>query len=168
MTRDLVIFDAGEHRCALESTAVRALLPLPRLWRPPSLPRVIEGYADIGGSAVPVVALARLFAPALPGQGAAPSVYSHLILTDGEAPREGPVAFLVDRVVELRRVAAADLTEAKDRDSLNGCVGAEAEIDGRLVHVLEKSRLLLAEEASALADLDREAERRRAEWTVGA
>lgn len=165
MTRELVIFDAGEHRCALDSAAARAFLPLPRLWRTPSLPRVIEGYADIGGRAVPVVALARLFTQSARGSEE-PPIYSHLILIDGHEPREGPVAFLVDRVVELRRVSAADLTVSIDRDSLNNCVEAEAEIDGRLVHVLDTSRLLLAEEASALAELDREAERRRAEWKL--
>lgn len=164
MTRDVIVFETGGETCALDAAHARAFLPLPRLWRPPSLPRVVAGYADIGGRAVPVIALDRLVG--LGSDGAEPGIYSHLILMDPAPPREAPFALLVDRAITLAKIDRASLTPTADRHSFNGCVEAEAEIGGRLVHVLDPQRLLLAEEALALAELDREAERRRCEWQL--
>lgn len=166
MTRDVILFETAGHICALPAAHVRAFLPLPRLWRPPSRPSVLAGYADIGSRAVPVLACDRLFGLAGADESAAPGIYSHLILFDGAEPRPAPFALLVDRATSLGSIDPRQVTPASDRRSFNGCVEGQVEIEGRLVHLIDPERLLLAEESLALADLDREAERRRGEWQL--
>ena len=66
----LVVIAVGETACALTQEAVRALLPLPHLDRPPGLPAPLAGFLNLGGVAVPVVDLARLLG--LPAGGGLP------------------------------------------------------------------------------------------------
>jgi purine-binding chemotaxis protein CheW len=160
MTRALLLFEVGGHNYAIDHHAVRALLPLPKLWRPPSLPRVVAGYADIGGRAVPVLALGSILGGAAQTE---PGIYSHLILLAARGDR-AETALLVDRAETLHRVERRDISKAAEHDSLNGCVEGEVEIDGRLFHILDPEKLLLAQEKAALAELGEEAERRMAEW----
>ena len=163
----IIFFDVGGIACALRRDHIRELLPLPRLWRPPALPRPVAGFFNLAGAAVPVVRLDVLFglerAPAASGA----ELYRHLILLDGLSP-SGPAALLVDRVLDVAESHEAQLSPVRPENSLNGCVEAEIDHQGRLVHLLSLERILFAEEQQALAELGRHAQTRLSEWAVPA
>jgi purine-binding chemotaxis protein CheW len=158
----LVIFDIGGVACALPREEVRALVPVPHLWRPPSAPPILAGMANLDGHAVPVIRLAvalGLTAAELPGG----DLYRHLILMDNLLPTSS-AALLVDRVLD---VSAAPIGAGKPDPgmSLNGCVEAEFRAeDGTLIHLLAAERLLFAVEQEGISTLSRAAEERIGAW----
>lgn len=161
----LVLIELCGQRYALAQPGVREILPLPRLSRPPGLPRALAGFFSLAGVAVPVLALHRLLGLcAAEGAQREDGLYAHLVLVDA-CDGERPVALLVDRVLDARPVPKGRLGPVPPGDTLNGCVEAEAELDGALVPVLAIDRLLLAQERQALADLGRQAQERLGEWT---
>lgn len=166
----LVVFAVGDVRCALPSLVVRELLPLPRLWRPPGMPRPLEGFMNLGGEAVPVVALDRLFGiRTAPTEEAEKLLYRHAILVaGGHAASAGQVALLVDRALDVVWVPRDRLRPVERSDTLNGCVEAEVEFGDGFVHLLDADRILLEQERAALAELGQAAQDRLAEWTSGA
>jgi purine-binding chemotaxis protein CheW len=163
----IITFDVCGTTCALRRTAVQELLPLPRLWRPPALPRPVAGFFNLGGSAVSVLRLDVLFG--LEERTGAPQddLYRHLILVKG-AGGSGPQALLVDRVLDVIHMGSATISPVRQEGSLNGCVEAEIEYDGQFAHLLSLERILLAEEQQALAELARQAQERLNEWAVPA
>lgn len=163
----IILFDVCGIACALRGHEVRELLPLPRLWRPPSLPRPVAGFFNLGGAAVPVVRLDVLFGTERSEESPETELYRHLILVNGLA-ENGPSALLVDRVLDLAHTDDAQLSPVRPENTLNGCVEAEIDHGGRLVHLLSLERILFAEEKQALADLGRHAQSRLSEWTVPA
>jgi purine-binding chemotaxis protein CheW len=162
----ITIFDVCGTACALHRSAVREFLPLPRLWRPPALPRPVAGFFNLGGDAVPVLRLDVLFGLQKGGDDPEADLYRHLILigTGGA----GPSALLVDRVLDVATVNAAQLSDVRQAETLNGCVEAEVTWGDRLVHLLSADRILLAEEQQALAEFGRQAQSRLNEWAVPA
>jgi purine-binding chemotaxis protein CheW len=163
----IIVFDVCGTSCALRRDAVRELLPLPRLWRPPGTPRPVAGFFNLGGTAVPVLRLDVLFG--LPTRKSTPQddLYRHLILIPETAERP-LTALLVDRVEDLTVAGPAQLSPVPEEDTLNGCVEAEVDLDGDLVHLLSLERILFAEERQALAELGRQAQSRLGEWAVKA
>ncbi|HZH53100.1 MAG TPA: chemotaxis protein CheW [Microvirga sp.] len=163
----IILFDVCGIACALRRQEVRELLPLPRLWRPPSMPRPVAGFFNLGGAAVPVVRLEVLFGLERRGETSEAELYRHLILVDG-LTGSGPCALLVDRVLDLAHAGGAQLSAVRPENTLNGCVEAEIDYGGRLVHLLSLGRILFAEEKQVLADLGRHAQSRLSEWAVPA
>ncbi len=164
-TAYLLVAIAGTD-CALPRRAVREILPLPRLWRPPGAPGALAGFLNLAGSAVPVVDLAVLF-----GLGrqvttepvtAQAALYRHIVLLHGEEP----LALLVDRVADVVRVEPPHVRPVADAATLNGCVAAEIRLGDKLVHGLAIDRILLAEERDRLAAQTRDAQARLAEWAA--
>jgi purine-binding chemotaxis protein CheW len=163
----IIIFDVCGTACALHRSAVRELLPLPRLWRPPALPRPLAGFFNLGGDAVPVLRLDVLFGLEPREAALEADLYRHLILI-GASGATGSSAFLVDRVLDVARVDASQLSAVRQAETLNGCVEAEVAWSDRIVHLLSADRILLAEEKQALAELGRHAQSRLSEWAVPA
>ncbi|MBM6594804.1 chemotaxis protein CheW [Microvirga pudoricolor] len=163
----ILLFEVGGVGCALRRQEVRELLPMPHLWRPPALPRSVAGFFNLGGQAVPVVTLATLFGLEAPGLTKEAEAYRHLMLID-RLGGSGPAAFLVDRVIDLVTVDEARLSPVPASDTLNGCIEAEIEHSGALVHLLSLERILLAEERQSLADLSGRAQERLGEWATDA
>ena len=163
----IIIFDVCGTACALHRSAVREFLPLPHLWRPPSLPRPVAGFFNLGGDAVPVIRLDVLFGLQKGEVNPEADLYRHLILI-GAGGSAGPSALLVDRVLDVVTVNTAQLSDVRQAESLNGCVEAEVTWGDRLVHLLSAERILLTEEQQALAELGRQAQSRLDEWAVPA
>lgn len=163
----IIIFDVCGAACALHRSAVREFLPLPRLWRPPSLPRPVAGFFNLGGDAVPVVRLDVLFGLQRTEDAPEADLYRHLILI-GTSSTAGPVALLVDRVLDVVTVKATQVSGVRQAETLNGCVEAEVTWGDRLVHLLSANRILMTEEQQALAELGRQAQSRLDEWAVPA
>src|SRR5918994_7575371 len=80
----IIIFDVCGTACALPRSAVREFLPLPRVWRPPALPRPVAGFFNLGGDAVPVLRLDVLFGLQAGQPQAENDLYRPLILIEGQ------------------------------------------------------------------------------------
>jgi purine-binding chemotaxis protein CheW len=163
----IIVFDVCGIACALRRNHVRELLPLPHLSRPPALPRPVAGFLNLGGTAVPVLRLDVLFGLEREADSRETELYRHLILLD-DLSAAGPSALLVDRVLDVVDCHEAQLSPVRPENTLNGCVEAEIEHEGRSVHLLSLERILFAEEKQALAELSHQAQSRLSEWTVPA
>ena len=128
---------------------------MPELSHPPGAPSSVAGLLNLAGEAVVVVEAARLFDVA-PDADVDP-LYRHvLILHDaGET-----IALLVDRVEDVRDIAADAIVAVEPGHSFNGCVSGEATINGDALHILVPGRILMEAEKTRLSAI-REAEQAR-------
>jgi purine-binding chemotaxis protein CheW len=173
----ILLFEVSGIECALRSSEVRELLPVPRLWRPPALPKPVAGFFNLGGQAVPVITLGTLFGLEATKSETTKSeasrsdreaeAYRHLMLVD-RVTGAGPAAFLVDRVLDLVNLPEDRISPVPDSETLNGCLEAEIDHDGSLIHLLSLERILFAEERQSLAELGRHAQNRLSEWATEA
>jgi purine-binding chemotaxis protein CheW len=135
---------AGE-RVALRLETVSEIVPMAALSRPPSMPSVLEGFLNLGGTAVPVLRLARLL-----GLPEAPlELHTPLVIVRGGIL---PLALLVNRVLGIAAVTADGLVPIGHMDSFNGCVDGRLTIANDVVHLLSLERLLLEKEQRTLAE----------------
>ncbi|KAB1071543.1 chemotaxis protein CheW [Methylobacterium planeticum] len=155
-----LLLDVAGVPCALPRAAVSEVLPLPNLFRPPTLGPLLAGFLNLGGEPVPVVDLARLFG--LRAEAREPGAYDHLVLAADRA-----TAFLVDRASDLVTVAPEAVRPVSGRQTLNGCVEAEITLGDRLVHALAPGRILTVEEQERLSALTRAAQERLAALSAG-
>ncbi len=148
-----IVFGVGNVPCALAREAVRRVLPLPALGRPPGLPAAVEGILDLAGAAVPVLRLDRLFGLPSPPTHA----YRHLILLADSQP---PLALLVDQATSVLSVPAERVLPLQKSETFNGCVVGHIATDEAPVHVLSAERLLDKRERQALAEFQAMQQRR--------
>ena len=81
--RKSIAFALGEQVYALPLEAVREILPMAQLSRPPGMPSLLDGFLNLGGTSVAVVNLGRLFgSPNPPWQLHSPL----LVLRSQQAP----------------------------------------------------------------------------------
>jgi purine-binding chemotaxis protein CheW len=158
-----LIFALAGLRCALRREAVRELLPLPRLSRPPSMPATLAGFVNLGGEALPVLALRHLLG--LTRTAPVEPLYRHIVVVEDTLPGSR-VGLLVDRVLDLRPVAAEQRQPVPPEDSLNGCVIAQLVLPEGPAHLLDPARILMAQEQARLEELIRRAAARLDEWTA--
>jgi purine-binding chemotaxis protein CheW len=149
-------------RCALPREAVRELLPLPRLSRPPALPAAVAGFVNLGGDALPVLALAHLLGLDVASATAEDALYRHIVVVGGNGVARA--GLLVDRVLDLLRVAPGQLRPVPPEETLNGCVTAGLAMPDGFIAVLDPARILLARERDSLEELTRRARARLDEW----
>lgn len=145
---------------ALAAAEVVAVLPMLPLWRPPTAPPPLRGFAACGG-VLPV-----LSARALLGLGAEPTpgLYAHIVRVGRIGGQ--PAGLLVDRAEGFLTPDALEPIAADD--TLNGCAVARFTHAGESGWMIDPARLLDAAAGAVLAALVAEAGRRRADWTVDA
>jgi purine-binding chemotaxis protein CheW len=131
--------------CALPLAALREVVPMALLSRPPGMPSLLEGLLNLGGVAIPVVRLDRLFD--LPeftiGR------YTPLLILRHSEDR---LALLVEAVIGVIRVSPEEVRPVA-AVCINDCVAGEATVGGATVHLLDADRLLLDRERQCLAEL---------------
>lgn len=128
---------------ALPVEAVAEVVPIADLGRPPHLPEVVEGILNLAGTAVPVLRLDRLLG--LPdGQY---GLYSSILVMKGKTP----CALLVEHVDGVFAAAEVVVLPVAGERSFNGCIIAQLERAGTILHLLAAERLLLEEERRRLA-----------------
>lgn len=143
--RQLVVFSLAEESCALDLADVREILPTAELSTPPGMPALLAGFLNLGGTAVPVLRLGRLFQMPAKEIG----LYEHMILLRASRP----LALLVDRVDEVLTCSADALRPVGEKSSFNDCAPSQLTCKGRTIHVLALDRLLLKEEEARLSAL---------------
>lgn len=152
----LVIFSCGATVCALPQASVTQVVALPELSRPPTLPRILAGFANVAGEAVPVAAAVDLLG-AEPGPPLDP-LHQHVLFMRERG--DAVLGVLVDRVIDVRAIEAEGITPCPNDATLNGCVEAMTSYGDRPLHILSPERLLTAAESARLAKL-RAAEQER-------
>jgi purine-binding chemotaxis protein CheW len=158
----ILCLDVRGRACALRASAVREILPVPRLHRPPEAPKPLAGFMDVGGAVVPVVRLDILLG--LEAEAEPDVFYGHVVRLRQDAAG-ARVGLLVDRVTAMKGVESDDLRPMRDDQSLNGLVEAEISQDGALTSLLSADRLLLEHERTAVAEWARRAAERAAQWS---
>ncbi len=134
--RNVIIFEFAGRKCAAPSRRVREIILMPMLSKGPGLPSILEGVMNLDGAAAAVIRLDRLFGLEEKKSG----LYTPLLVLSGG---ETQLALLVDRVWEVKSVAAHEVMSLDGHDALNGCIEAELNIEGETVHLLSVDRIML-------------------------
>jgi purine-binding chemotaxis protein CheW len=134
---------------------VREVVPLPHLFRPPSLPAVLAGFLNLAGTAIPVLRLGHLFG--LPDQP--PGLHTPLVVLRHP---DTHLALMVDRVTRILAVSADAILPLPENHSFNDCVEGMVTDADHVVLLLSPERILLEKEQQCLAEFqDREQARLR-------
>jgi len=144
-TQHIVVFQVAGLACALRLESVAEIVPMAALFSPPSRPALIEGFLNLGGAAIPVVRLDRLFG--LPEREV--ELYTPMIVIKSKS---GPLALWVERVLDVRVIDASSILAVEPRHSFNGCVKAVVGTETFPVHLLAVERILLDKERQCLAE----------------
>lgn len=142
----LFVFEVSDDLFGVDLPAVREVLPIPSLSRPPGTPSILQGFLNFGGQAIPVLNTKRL----LQLNDTPPAAYSHLVVL--KRP-ETPLAMLVDRAIGTELTAPEAFMPVGQGHSFNDCVESDVRIGTQTVHVLSVRRLLLKEEETRISQL---------------
>jgi purine-binding chemotaxis protein CheW len=144
--RRVLLFQVSGQTYGISLDRVREVLPLPLLTQAPGLPPVLAGFINLGGAAVPVVNLARLFGVAeQPLARYTPLV----ILHSGNLS----LALLVDSVQRVIRVDDKAIVPFSDNLCLNSCAEGLATVGESSFVLLDEERLLREQEHRCLDEL---------------
>lgn len=159
-TRDYFICSVADHKLAIAADAISTVLPMLPLWRAPTLPAAVVGFAEIRGGVLPVIATAVV----LGWREAIGAVdgFAHILCPS--KPSATRPCLLIDRVEERRTVEADAIAPVDPANSLNGVVTAEIAIDDGVAHVIDLDRLLDSFERERLAQLTEMARARADRW----
>jgi purine-binding chemotaxis protein CheW len=144
--RKLVIIQLAGQAYGIRVDTVCEILPMPRLSQPPGLPRVLAGFLNLGGQAIPVVKLARLFGL----DELAPGLYTPLLLVRWA---DQPVAILVDAIQGIVSVDELSIVPLPDNLCFNNCAEGLATVGGTNVVLLSDRRLLHEQERQRYGEL---------------
>jgi len=144
--RKLVVFRVAGQAYGIRVDAVREILPMPRLSQPLGQPLVLAGFLNLGGRAIPVVKLARLFGL----DESQPGLYTPLLLMNWG---DQPVAILVEDIHGIVSVDELSIVPLPEHLCFNNCAEGLAFVDGTNVVLLSDQRLLHAQERRRIDEL---------------
>jgi purine-binding chemotaxis protein CheW len=152
----IVTFPVGEEEFGLDINAItEAIRPLP-VTALPHMPPFIEGVINLRGSIIPVVDLRKRF-----GLAGARSDQRRIrmIITQGARPgatrgARSLLGLVVDGVREVLHVPRTQIEPAPEAAKGRGAdfVAGVAKMSGRLIILLDITRILSREERTALAE----------------
>lgn len=144
--RTFLVFLAADRACAIDTRFVQEVQPLAALSRPPGLPPLMAGFLWLGGAAVPVIPLARLFGL----EDDPPGMFTPLVILRGG---DTLTAVQVSRLVRIVRVWPDAMLPLPRGHVFRDCAAEGFAVDDRVACVLWPDRLLLEAEARRLAEL---------------
>ena len=148
----LLVFQIGGECCALRVEAVREILPMAALAKPPGRPSALEGFLNLRGIATAVVRLDRLFD--LPAAEAGPNARL-IVLRNRQA---GAAAFLVESVDEIVDVPAGALLPVPEHNCFNDASEAMVALGERAAHLLRPERVLIESERRSIEEFQARAQ----------
>ena len=157
---NVIVFNVAAELFAFSTSCVQEIVPMAQLSRPPGLPSILEGFLNLGGTAVPVLRLDRLFGLA----AIRPGLYTPLLILQID---NHPIGALVDQVNEVLAVTEEALLPVGG-STFNDCVIAELSGNERTIHLLDPNRILLEQERQALVEFQAIAQRRLGELEAAA
>ena len=144
--RTLVVVDICGKTCGLPLEDVQEIVPMASLFRPPTIPSLLEGFLNLRGTAVPVLPLGRLF-----GLRERPlELHTPLVILRGAGY---PIALLVDNVSRILSVTSDAFLPVGGEHSFNNCAEAEVVVEGRTIHLLSSERLLIEKQRQCVMEL---------------
>jgi len=146
----LLVFQIGGETCALRVEAVREIVPMAALAKPPGRPAVLEGFLNLRGVATAVVRLDRLFN--LPAADA--GLAARLIVL-----RDHASAILAESVDEIVDAPADALLPVPERNCFNDACETMVALGGRTAHLLRSERVLIESERRTIAEFQARAQR---------
>ena len=144
--RKVLTFQLSGQAYGIPLDRVREIIPLPLLSRPPGLPPVLAGFVNLGGTAIPVVKLARLFGVA----ESAPRRYTPLVVL---CCCNLTLALLVDSVQGVIQVDDESIVSFSDNLWLNSCAEGLATVGDTSFVLLADGRLLREQERRRVDEL---------------
>jgi purine-binding chemotaxis protein CheW len=149
----LLVFQIGGECCALRVGAVREIVPMAALAKPPGRPSVLEGFLNLRGVATAVVRLDRLFdlPPAEAGLGA-----RLIVLRD--CTNASPAALLAESVDEIVDVPAGALLPVPENNCFHDAGEAMVVLGDRTAHLLRPERVLIESERRSIAEFQARAQ----------
>lgn len=144
-TSRVLAFHLADRLYGLPLAAVEQVIPMAALNAPPGMPSVLAGFLCLGGAAVAVVRLDRLFG--LPA--AEPGLHTPLIVLREGDPR---LALRVDRMRGIVAVDESEMLPGCQTLSFNECVAGMFVVDKEPILLLSVERLLLEKEQQCLAE----------------
>jgi purine-binding chemotaxis protein CheW len=144
---DLLVFELGELRLALELTVVREVALAVAITPLPEAPAVVEGIIDVRGEVVPVYDVRRRFG--LPASPLHPDQRLVIAWTG-----ERLVALRCDSTGRIESVAAADMDTSSPLRSVQGRrrIAGVARLPDGLALIQDLARFLEDAEHAALED----------------
>lgn len=157
---EVLIFEVGGQRYALPSSSVRQVVRAVTVVPLPRAPAIVEGVIDVRGTLVPVLDIrSRFRLPPKPLEHT-----DHLVL--GWAGSR-PVAVRADRALDLVRLDAAQVEDARRAAPGVEYVAGVAKLDGGLVLIHDLQTFLWADEVVALDQAIDEASSRATDGDAG-
>ncbi len=141
--RRMVVFRIAEQRYAIPLEVVQEIVSIPLLSRPAGMPSILAGYFSLGTDVVAVLRVDRLLGSADRPQ----SLYTPLIVLRSSS---GPLALMVDEVVDTKTIPEGTIVAFQEAASFNGCTEGMAVVEGHHVALLAPDRLLLKAEKQRL------------------
>jgi len=143
--RSLMVFHLARQAYAIPLAELQEIVPLALLSRPPGLPSVLAGFLNLGGTAVPVLRLDRLFdLPEL-----TPGLYTPLMILRNP---DQHVALMVETVSRIIAVPEESLLPVRESQTFNDCAEGMVMVDGHVILLLSPERILLEKEQQCLAE----------------
>lgn len=144
--RRMLLFRLDKQTYALPIDAISKIVPMAQLVQTPASAQLLAGMLNLGGQALPVLKLARLFG--LTEQ--AIQLYTPLIVLRHESC---PVALLVDAVIGMQKFNSNELVPLQAGYCLHDCASGLFAHAGEHVVLLDEHRLLSEQESRRLAEL---------------
>jgi purine-binding chemotaxis protein CheW len=139
------VFQLAGRSFALRLESIREIVPMAELSRPPLLPKLLEGFLNVGGTPIPVLRIADLL-----GLRQDPlELYTPLVITRNAAR---PLALWVKSVTGIFSVSQSAVAPLPAADSFNGCAESQLTVQDEPVYLLSLERLLLEKEQQAVAE----------------
>lgn len=157
----LVVFRVGSDSFAVPVDAVAEVVPIAWLARPPHMPSIVHGVLNLGGTAVPVLRSDRLLGLADLRFGLDATIL--VMKTSAPHDKASPLGLLVGRVDGVRPAAAFQVMPLADQQSFQGCLAAELDGPGGIVHLIDWEKILLEEERLRVGEFQRRTQDRLAE-----
>ncbi|MEX2119100.1 MAG: chemotaxis protein CheW [Pirellulales bacterium] len=159
-SRQLVVFRLAGQAYGIPLSAVKEIVSMPLLSRPPGLPSVLAGFFNLAGLAVAVLRLDQLFSA--PNQ--AIRLYTPILVLQNVGL---PLAVMVEDACILG-IAESCILPVPENCSFNECAVGVAMVEDSHIIILSPDRLLLRTEQQRLADLAALQQARLAELEGGA
>jgi purine-binding chemotaxis protein CheW len=152
-TENLLVFHLSGMDCAFPLSTVKEVVPMAQLSSPPGLPSLLAGFLDLGGTAIPILRLDRLFN--LPEQVC--GLYTPLIILRG---RQGPIGILTGGVRRIVKATEWARLTIPGKNIFQDCASGAVEAEGTVLHLLSPNRILLENERGVLAEFQEMAQQR--------
>lgn len=151
----IVIFRLGGQVFALPAAEVREIVPIAWLSTAPRMPSFMQGFLNLGGTAVPVLRLDILLGLEREVRF---GLEASILIMRGETP----VGLLVERVDDVRRTSLFETLAVDEDRSMNGCITAQLAGGGTetSISLVSWRNVLLAEEHARTAEFQAQAQAR--------